>query len=263
MFTTIAFTESQSVSAFGKVAGLADEHVTVSGDDITVPELDQVIAIQALSETLARLRLNTPSLRKMWLPEFSEFLEDSLLPTLQAVDEAGSATFEVTKGLGFIDLTQNPFQLKRSEKLNVEIINGASERGYIIVWLADGIQAIERGQIFTIRATNTDTLVADTWTNGALVLDDTLPAGRYGLVGMSAQSATLIAARCVFVGGSWRPGCLGKTAFSDSRPDIFRRGKLGIWGTFNHDQQPTIDFLARAGDSSQIVHLDLIQLSSL
>ena len=78
---------------------------------------------------------------------------------------------------------------------------------------------------------------------------------------MRAVSATLVAARAVFRGeGFWRPGCLGCDSESDLDSPLTRHGKMGIWGEFEHNQPPSIDFLASAADSDQDVILDLIQI---
>jgi hypothetical protein len=109
--------------------------------------------------------------------------------------------------------------------------------------------------------TTSVTLSAYAWTNAALTFSQTLPMGRYQVVGMRARSTGLIAARLVFVGFSWRPGCVGHDAVSDIDNDVFRQGRLGVWGEFEHDTPPTVDFLSVSADSNPTVWLDLIKVA--
>ena len=113
----------------------------------------------------------------------------------------------------------------------------------------------------TVRGTNTDTLTVDTWTQGNLTLDEALPPGNYGVVGMRAQSAGLVAARVVFrTGAQYRPGVLGSDTAGDLDQNGARGGDWGLWGTFPFTQTPAIEFLSVSADSSQVVLLDLIEV---
>lgn len=261
VFTTVAYSESQAASGLTLYAAVPDEHVTVSGDDITVPTLSQVIAVQCFSANLQAARLVSPSLRRVWNYDIFPFLPSGNLLTEQAVNEGGTATYNIEAGQGFCDMHTSPLPLVVSEKLNLKMDNGGNaEQGYGIVWLADGPPTPERGEIFTIKATASTTLTANAWTNASLTMEQNLPAGRYRVVGMAAKSAGLVAARLVFVGGTWRPGCLGKIAYNDKRPRLFRYGNLGAWGEFEFDQPPSVDFLSASADTSEEVWLDLIQV---
>ena len=150
--------------------------------------------------------------------------------------------------------------LFRSNYLVAETASGA-EQEYGLVWLTDGPAQPVTGEIFTVRSTNASTLTAAAWTNGALTFSQTLPKGRYRVVGMRAQSAGLVAARLVFIGYPWRPGVVGTDSAGDAAPDIFRAGRLGSWGEFDHNTPPSVDFLSVSADTSQIVHLDLQKVS--
>src|SRR6266702_3005832 len=112
-----------------------------------------------------------------------------------------------------------------------------------------------------VRVSATTTLVAFVWTNGAITFDQSLPAGRYQLVGARFNSAGLIAYRCVIPGYEWRPGGIGVTVDSGAEGNIFRQGNFGVWGEFAHNTPPTIDFLSATADTSETGELDLIKLA--
>ncbi len=250
-FTLVGFSESQAADGLTKVAAVADEHVTVSGDDITVPELSQILGALFSSGNIAGGQLQSPSLRRLIQPDF--------IPLMNAT------TFTPVPP-AFHDFSQNPIELERSEKINALIDNGNnSERGFALLWLIDGIPVPSRGAIRTLKCTAAGGSAAYAWTNQALTLTQTLPAGRYSVVGMHAYGATataLLATRLVFVGGAWRPGVIGGASLTDNRPKLFRYGNIGSFGEFEFDQPPTIDYFATGATGALQILLDIIQIRS-
>jgi hypothetical protein len=260
-FTTIGFAETASLSSLTAIQALSDQHVRINDDDVVVPELDQVLAAFAISANIENAALASPSLRRMFYPRLSKLCVAANLPDNQAVDEGGAATYTIYGEDYINDFRDTPIPLVQSEKLNFQIDNGGnSEQMFAVVFLGDGTPVKETGPMFTIKATNTDSLTANVWTNGALTFAEDLPAGRYAVVGMAYKSATAIAARLVFIGGKWRPGCIAKSDYNRYEPAMFRLGQMGVFGEFEFDQPPTVDFLANAADSSQEIWLDLIQV---
>jgi len=249
MFTLVGYTESQDSASLTNVAALADPHVRVSGDDITVPsQLAYVGGVYAIGASITRAQLVSPSIRRRYPLE--------VVPVEIAAEPADPVKY--------FPLFDNPIALDPDESLNFQAAeNGSSsQQSSGFVWLCDGaIAPITGAEIFTIRATNTSTLTAYAWTNGALTFNDTLPAGDYALVGARGSSAGLIAFRFVFSQYAWRPGAIGMDTTGEVGAPIFRFGKLGEWGQFSHNTPPTVDFLSLSADTSQTVDLDLILLS--
>lgn len=248
MFHLTAFTESQDSATLVNVAGLADPMMRVQGDDIIVPRgLNQLVAVYALGISLTRAMLVSPSLRGRWNYEIS--------PIDRGADEPASPQL-------LVELFGSPLILAEDEALNAQAAEdgAAGTRATILVWLADGPFAPVEGEISTLRVTNATTLVANAWTNGALTFDQSLPAGRYAIVGARFQSAGLQAFRFVFPGGTWRPGGMGVDAASDILAPTQRRGGWGVWGEFEHNTPPTVDFLSNSADTSQVGELDLIKV---
>jgi hypothetical protein len=113
--------------------------------------------------------------------------------------------------------------------------------------------------MFSIRWHCATAVTAGTWSNLPLIFDDILPVGHYQVVGFRAQSVNLIAARLVFKGYAWRPGCIGAATGVAVGDDTFRHGLLGVWGEFDSVTPPNVDFLAAAADAVQSGTLDLIK----
>jgi len=246
-FTLVAFIESQAAGTLVNIAGVADPHVRVSGDDVWIPAALPMLAAYYASSaaTPTAYRIESPTLR-----------------TLTPIDVVNFDTaIEGVSDPALVYQGHSPKTIGGTEALNAKVTMSAVNYSSLLAWLCDGPLAQVTGEIFTVKCTNTTTLTARAWTNGALTFAQTLPAGRYQVVGMRAKSAGLIAARLVFPGYAWRPGCIGCDAYNDVERPEFRHGRMGVWGEFDHDVPPTVDFLSNSADTSQEVWLDLIKIA--
>jgi hypothetical protein len=241
-------------AAFNALTALPDQANTTAGDVIRVPTLNQVVAVAAGVEITVEsfARLVSPSLRVRGLFQIEPF------------NTGSAAAAEPSSPHNVLDMRKIPLPLVRNESLTFEVNSNpaAAQDQWGLVWLAAGPIEPVGGAIFTVRATNASTLTAGSWTNGALTFVEDLPRGKYQVVGMRARAAGLVAARLVFPGGTWRPGCLGTDAQADLEHPMFRYGGLGVWGEFDDLNPPTVEFLSVSADTAQDVYLDLIQTAS-
>jgi len=246
MFTLVAFTESQDSAVLANIAAVADPHVRVVGDDIYVPgALPNLAGFHFCGANFTMGQIASPSLRRVVNIDVDQ---------ADLADEPGSPP-------NFHNRFANPLPMEGDENVNTLMAEDAAgaSRVNALVWFSDGPVTPVTGPIYTVRATGATTLVANTWTNGALTFTQTLPKGTYDIVGMRAQSAGLRAARLVISGLSWRPGCIGCDADSDLDAPAFRHGMIGVWGTFTHLTPPTVDFFSASADTAEVVLLDLIK----
>jgi hypothetical protein len=248
VFTLVGWSEAQSYGAIlAKIAAIADPHVRVEGNNIVVPSLNKLAGILGIGAYISDLQLDAPSLRRTALQDISKLC----------------IAAEPTVPTPWEDLFEKPRTLDVAEPLSAAVSNSATAsttRVSVLAFLSDGKIEPVPGEIFTVRASAGATLTPYTWTNAALTFRQTLPAGKYAVVGMRAQSDGLIAARLVFPGSPWRPGCIGFDTMSDVDVDRFRMGKAGVWGIFDHVAPPTVDFLSSSADTSEIVWLDLVKV---
>jgi len=246
-FTLVGWKETTTAAVtLAAIDALPDPHVRVSGDDVWVPEeLAMLAAYFASGATLTAARIESPTLRTL--------VPIDVVPLNLATEPATppAAVFQPA----------NPKPVGGGEALNVKASDTAIDTIVALAWLASGPLTPAAGEIFTVKATNLSTLTAYAWTNGPLTFAQSLPKGRYQVVGMAAKSAGMVAARLVFSGYAWRPGCLGCDAYSDILQPDLRNGKMGVWGEFDHDLPPTVDFLSISADTSQEVWLDLIKIA--
>lgn len=249
-FTTIAFRESADfAAAYNAISAVPDPHVFVSGDDVRIPEALTMIggALFMVNDAVSdrRGRLSSPSLRSVFNLDFLSVRNGLLLPDIIPV----------------ADYFMNPIPVQAAEALNAELFadTTGAQVAKALVWLVDGPPASVGGPIYSSRFSTTITSTDTTWTNGAITFTQTLPVGRYQVVGMHIIGGSLTAGRLVFVGGLWRPGCPGAEDGTVIQRTRFRSGNMGVWGEFHTNAPPTIDVFGGTS-GSQIGLLDLVRI---
>jgi hypothetical protein len=257
MFHLAAWSQSvDEAGVFTAINAVADPVLTVLGTTVQVPTLNQVIGLAAGVETTVaqQARLTAPSRRILALQRIA--------PT-QGNAAAASVPSDPHH---FTDLLDSPLQMVVGEQAAIELNANpaAAQIQWGLVWFADGAVKPETGNIFTIRADSVAVLVAQAWTNGAIVFSENLPRGRYRVLGLRAQSAGLVAARLVFVGtgnqGPWRPGVMGTLNDRHLEYPKFRYGDMGAFGEFEDTDTPTVDFLSTTADAAEVLYFDLVQV---
>ena len=246
MHTLVGWTEAiPLVTAQQLIAGIPDDSVRVSGDNIVVPKYNNIIGEYAVGLDIQNVELKSPSIKRMF-PEHITPIETGLVPAFPPDP---------------IMRKDNPLILDTDEQLTALAgnSNAAPQQGTILVWLGEGPVAVVKGQIFTIEATLTVPATAYGWDNAPIVLSDSLPVGDYDVVGARCELATLVAFRVNFIGGVFRPGTLGVAGLPDKDPTGARYGAMGKWGNFSHLTPPTIDTLDTGAGGAAVLYLDLIK----
>ena len=238
-----ALTGAQTLVAIDAVS---DPHLRAVGKDVWVPAaLPMMGGCHVLGVVLTAVRVESPTLRVLTPIDIIPF---------------DIATEPESPPKAFLQF-HSPVTVGGTEALNIKVTTTGDSAPVGLAWLCDGPLTPVTGEIFTVKCTSATTLTAYKWTNGALTFAQSLPSGRYQVVGMRAKSATLIAARLVLSGYAWRPGCIGCDAYNDEERVEFRHGRTGAWGEFDHDVPPTVDFLSADADTSEEVWLDLIKIA--
>lgn len=249
MFSLHAFVASTTnATTLQNLAPLADPSISITGNFMLIPALNNILGIYASGANLSRATLQAPSLFDN-TPFEVRHVDPNVLPTSPVPMEY---------------FGENPVKIVVNDQLQVKTIGTASGYQNVFVLLADGAAAPVTGEIVHERFTFTSSATGNSWQNAAITLDDTLPTGTYNVVGMSLQGAHLIAGRLVFPGASnsVRPGCIAnQNKASITVPDVFTNGKLGVWGTFDSRVLPTIDHITDGNTETAIGYLDLIKVS--
>lgn len=196
----------------------------------------------------SQAQLNSPSLRAIGPPQ--------LWPWDGAANPPNDPPIIRYRDCGPIVPVQDP--------LNVQVSRagaGAADAQALLL-VGDGVPSPDRRSCRTVRATATITAVVNQWTAGTLTLDQNLPSGRYAIIGAAAFGTGLLAVRFIFSQNSQqeRPGVLAQQAAGEYDESDFRYGAFGVFGEFLNISVPTIEVLAYAANSAQVVLLDLVPL---
>lgn len=241
------FSESVDQAVAAPIAAVADPSLTVSGDNVQIPDYaSMLVGVYGLGINLSSVQLQSPSLRRF------------VNVDAPAMDAAAVPPASPAANFFF----KNPIQLDVSEQLQAYAAESGAgaTRMNVLVFLNDGKLDTIADPIFTVKANAAQTLVAYTWTNGALTFGQVLPVGDYAIVGAAGWSTGLIAFRFVFQGSTPRPGGIGSTLGNYLQWSGQRYGGWGVWGIFNSTTPPTVDFFSGSADTGETIFLDLIKV---
>lgn len=247
-----AFYESQTNGVtYDALSVVVDQSLTpAQSQGYQFPKNYRVLAAFVMGVNLTAARINSPSLRNFVLPEITPGLPSATVTTRPPITDY--------RGQGPVVLA--------NESVVVETSRGGADAQPVLaaLWITDRFTPAPGGQIFTCVATTTNTLIAGAWTLSALTFNQTLPSGRYAVVGMEVVCGDAAMARLVFPGqNQWRPGCVVDLAYGNIiTPPIFRYGYMGMFGEFMNTAQPQVEIFGLvAGAETATVYLDLIKVS--
>ncbi len=250
MFHIGAFYEEIDPAAtLVNIAAVREEMIFTTGDDYRVPEgLAHLVGAAAIigDPSGARAQVAAPSLRM--------HANLDIEPVVTGADSFGSPPEVLFHPTSPIPLTPD-----EAVTFLVESDPTVPEAHYGLILLADGPQAPVTGDFISIRATAAVPQAIDVWVNGNLTFAQTLPAGRYQVIGFRCRSTDGVAARLVFPAQVARPGVPCVNVIGDLDPGVFRFGRFGVFGEFPHTIPPTLDILGGTA-SSQVVLLDLLKV---
>ena len=249
MFSLVGYYESVNNSAvLTNIAAIQDPSMTTNGDYIyppdSLPFLLGEIALHAHAN-LAAAEIRSPALRAMAHLQIEPILPAILFGSPPEAIMHAQSPLPITPGEGL--------------ELLIDGTPAGAVDNYGLLWLGDGPVTPVFGEMYQVQGNAAVTLVAGTWVNGNITFAQTLPGGRYAIMGMRARGTNLIAARLVFPDSAPRPGVPAVNALSDLDLRTFRFGKAGSFGEFDHDRPPTVDCLGSV-DAAQIFIFDLLRV---
>jgi len=258
--------------ALQNVAGMADTHVTVAGNNITVPQnCNKILGVFAETEATAgsitnQVVLNSPSLRSRTVLELANWNNNGAIAAATQIPDQNAP---------FNDFKEAPVRLMPGEALQCQTavdVAAVAEAPVVIVWLTDGniYNMPADVQIETVFMDAAAAAVINVWSPVAPVFRQALRAGTYAVVGMKAVGISMTAARLVVGNQGGRPRCLAANnavASPGDCPDqargLFRYGRLGVWGTFTNANPPNVEVLCSIADAAANMHfaLDIVKIA--
>ena len=229
------------------LGAITDQAVNISNGRYQFIQDVQIKAALGLIADGTNLRINTPSLRRITLPSIAPIqaaVAPSDWPPIIYYDEYGPI-------------------IEKTEELSLEASRGGAGAGdaFAFLWCQYAKRMAPPGAIYTLRATSTITVAEGAWAAGNITLDQTLPAGRYAVVGMAAYGTNLLAARLIFPNQTPRPGVVAQQAAGQWNDDMMRMGRFGLFGEFVSYAQPMLECIGSGANTAQTVFLDVVKVS--
>jgi hypothetical protein len=246
-FHTADYTVAIGTVANTDMPALTDDVLTISNGHFLLQQPLDLVWAAAMSATLNRVRIVSPSNRQITLPFIRPVMPTATPPTDPNV----------------ADYRQYPFRVNALEELAMEgtsDIAMGTERAHTLIGLQSNFEPTPSGRIYTMRGTSVTASVANSWTTIVTTWADVLPEGSYAVVGLAYNGTTAIAARLIFEDQIFRPGGLGLAAVGDRTHDMFRKGRLGVWGRFRSTALPQVQVLNGGAVSVHTLWMDLMRI---
>lgn len=238
MWTTIAYSKSHDPGgAYARITPTPDQHSHIEGNMHIIEDFNELFgAMACLGTTGAQARFVAPSLRRHSLHYISP-VELDIHPGAKVHIDIDPKTF---------------LKLDTYEGLEVEENSDptSDEQHAVIAWLKNSDITPVKGRIFTVHFTITLAQVVNSWESSNITLIEELPVGKYAVVGARFIADGGICARFVPRRNTHRPGAPCVLNVEEDGDEMFRRGNLGEWLTFDTNSPPQVELLGSAAVAS-------------
>jgi hypothetical protein len=233
-----------------------DDVLTRSGTKrfLVPPDYRFVQFAIATGPNVTDARIRTPSLgvRRMDL---------NIVPRRRGSEQLTLTTLEIAR-------PPRPVMLVPTEEISAVAAEDATGASVVNVLVALGLESLPPappGDVRIVRFLGTTTLTAGVWTTVPVVPEFSLEPGSYSLIGFLPISAGCIAARAIFVGGTYRPGYPGLAGTEAVAVD-FDLANLSPFfgvnlGSFTHITIPQFQFLSSTADTTEVVYAYVVKTS--
>jgi len=250
-FSIFAFSESQDpAGAYTGISAVTDQIAHTEGDNLYVPNENLLVGEFGL------FGASSPGSPYLISPSIREFGKLYLSPVIPLALPTGG-------GYGS-EIPHTPISLAKGEGVQAydNSSPGVSELHTLCVFLADKpITPVSKPYI-TVKATANATCGEGSWGSGALTFSDTLPVGRYAIIGGRCIGANVVAFRFVLNSASNRPGGIAQSEDTFDLISAQRRGGLGVWGEFHSLTPPSLEILGNVISGTQTILMDVVYLGS-
>ena len=250
----VAWRQSLDAPTLAELNVVPDDVLTRSGDKrfLVPPDYRFVQFAFATGPSLTDARIRTPSLgvRRMDL---------HIVPRRRGGESLTPSAMEIMR-------PPRPIMLTPTEEISAlasEDGTGATVMNVLVALGSETLPPAPPGDVRIVRFLGSTTLTPGVWTTVPVTPEFSLEPGSYTLVGFLPISASCIAARVLFVGGTYRPGYPG-LAGTEAVAVGFDSANLSPFfgvalGSFTHITIPQFQFLAAAADTVQVVYAYVVK----
>ena len=228
------------------LAAVQDGQLTISNGHFVLPKPAALAWAFGTGTNMSRVRLNTPKMRYVGLPSIVPINVGTTVPSPNNI----------------CDFTDKFVLLDMIDEVAMEAsqTDVGAQTMTVIAALQFAKKEIPAQPTFRIRASATITCAAGTWVNGAMTLDQTIPRGTYAICRMGVVGTNLLAGRLLFAGAGFRPGVIARNSVGAVPHPLTDGEAMGVFGTFDSINLPTLDAFSNGACTAQEIFLDLVRL---
>lgn len=248
MFHLSAYFQVDTVAlTLGDVPAVTDGWATVQNNHFIYQQDYKLVHAWAFANTITRARISAPHYRFVNTPEIVP------VSTVQA-DVQGLTT----------PLWQPPFiKIPRIDEIQfLATTSGTSTTGVLgATWIHDGQFNVTQGDIYPVRFTASITGATGSWQRGNIAFTESLPAGRYDVLGLDLVGTGFLLGRLRFQNYVMLPGVIVRPDLNDTIRDVFRNGRMGSFGQFENTAQPTLELFSNVASGTAVTGvMDLVRI---
>jgi hypothetical protein len=231
------------------VPALQDDIIQIQNSHFILPQNMKLFAAAAMSPTMIRARLVSPTLRQIAAPY--------IRPVISGALPGGNPNF--------MGIAQNPMTLRAFEETQIlgTANPGTTERFTSLLWVGDGITPNPIGDIYPLRFSSTTAAVANAWTSATISFLDVVPSGLYAAVQSECTSTNAIAHRWIFSNQQLRPGFISQANTTSRLPYEMTLDYFGLMGQFRSNDLPRLQVLCNAADAAHEGYLYVVRVGNL
>lgn len=161
------------------------------------------------------------------------------------------------------DRRSNPFTLNAIEEVSVTFNIGGAANAFTtaVLFVGEMLDPVPPGDVFSLHGTATTAAVANAWTQVNVVWDQTIPSGKYTVVGSQVQSATAIAHRWYFRNRPLKPGFISLTSLGNISDPSYYFGGWGSLGSFDTTVYPFLEVFCNGADAAHDVVINMVKVA--
>lgn len=246
----LAFAGSVAQNAvLANVPLLVDNYVSQQGSAYVFRESLKILGIYCQIDSGTNAQLFTPRFREMG--------PNSIVPISTSAAPPNLPPVYLPEGNGPLVTPLDPFNVQVSRT------GAGAANCYSLLWVSDRAPTRDYRECRTLRATSATVFADATWTQGTFTFDQTLPSGRYDILGMDIYGTNLLAARLVFPDGQAKPGVIAQQSIAEYNWQYWRFGNQGVLGSFDSTAIPYIEMMGTGVGTTQTLLLDLVRVGDV
>ena len=242
----IGFTESAAASTETDIDPIQDAVVRINNSHFVFGKDTSLFWAYGASADLDRARITLPSFRNVGLPW--------IYPLNQAALAISNPNM--------VDRRSSPLRIPANEEFGILATqtNAGAQQVTFVASIGSRNPTLPSGMVYAIRGTSTTAAATRAWSQVVTTWSDTLPNGRYQIVGLEHVSANGIAARLMLENEIMRPGALSRPLLASRLAEPCALGSQGVLGEFDQNQMPILEVLCNAADAVHTFYLGCVKV---